>query len=115
MQPLPNARQPDGSTLLISNRRDLTFNNTTPPSDSMSAFSISPIDGTLTFLQLFPAGGSYPRQFALNRAGNLVAVGLQETGTVSVLERDVASGVFKREVASIAIGGGQVVCTVWDE
>ena len=81
----------------------------------MSAFSISPLDGTLTFLQLFPAGGSYPRQFALNRAGNLVAVGMQETGTVSILERDVASGVFEREVASIAIAGGEVVCTVWDE
>jgi 6-phosphogluconolactonase (cycloisomerase 2 family) len=81
----------------------------------MSVFSISPIDGTLSFLELFPAGGSYPRQFALNRAGNLVAVGLQQTGSVSILERDVSSGVFEREVASIAIGGGAVVCVVWDE
>lgn len=110
-----DSQQPDGSTLLISNRRDLTFNNTTPPSDSMSAFSISTIDGTLSFLQLFPAGGSYPRQFALNRAGNLAAVGLQETGSVSILERDLSSGVFEREVSSIVVGGGQVVCVVWDE
>ena len=81
----------------------------------MSAFSISPVDGALTFLQLFPAGGSFPRQFALNRAGNLVAVGLQHTGTVSILERDVASGVFEKEVGRISIGGGDVDCIVWDE
>lgn len=110
-----DAEQPDGSTLLVSNRRDLTFNNTTPASDSMSVFSISPADGTLSFRQLFPAGGSYPRQFALNRAGNLVAVGLQQTGTVAILERDVASGVFQKEVARTAVPGGQVVCVVWDE
>jgi 6-phosphogluconolactonase (cycloisomerase 2 family) len=106
---------PDGSTLIISNRRDLTFKNTKPPSDSISSFAISPIDGTLSFSQLFPAGGSYPRQFSLNRAGNLVAVGLQETGSVAILERDTCSGTFVKEVARIDITGGEVVCVVWDE
>ena len=81
----------------------------------MSVFSISPIDGTLSFRQLFPTGGQYARQFALNPAGNLIVVGLQETGNVAILERDVASGVFEKEVASIRIAGGQVVCVVWDE
>lgn len=109
------AVSPDGSTLIVSNRRDLTFNNTKPPSDSISSFAISPEDGTLSFRQLFPAGGSYPRHFSLNRAGNLVAVGLQETGSVAILQRDVGSGTFVKEVASIDITGGQVVCVVWDE
>jgi len=81
----------------------------------MSVFSISPTDGTLSFLEVFPAGGSWARQFALNRGGNLVAVGLQETGSVSILERDTTSGILKKEVASIAIGGGDVTCVVWDE
>lgn len=81
----------------------------------MSVFSISPTDGTLSFLEVFPAGGSWARQFALNRGGNLVAVGLQQTGSVSILERDATSGILKREVASIAIGGGEVTCVVWDE
>jgi 6-phosphogluconolactonase (cycloisomerase 2 family) len=81
----------------------------------MSAFSISPTDGTLSFLEIFPAGGSYARQFALNQGGNLVAVALQQTGSVSILERDPTSGILKGEVASIAIGGGEVVCVVWDE
>jgi 6-phosphogluconolactonase (cycloisomerase 2 family) len=78
-------------------------------------FSISPMDGTLSFREIFPAGGSWARQFALNRAGNLVAVGLQQTGSVSIIERDTTSGILKREVARIAIGGGGVVCVVWDE
>lgn len=81
----------------------------------MSVFSISPTDGTLSFLEVFPAGGSWARQFALNRGGNLVAVGLQQTGSVSILERDATSGILKGEVASIAIGGGEVTCVVWDE
>ena len=78
-------------------------------------FSISPADGTLSFREIFPAGGSWARHFALNRAGNLVAVGLQQTGTVSIIERDATSGILKSEVARIAIGGGGVQCVVWDE
>lgn len=69
----------------------------------------------MSFRQLFPAGGQYARQFALNRAGNLIAVGFQQTGNVAILERDVASGVFEKEVTSIPIAGGLVVCVVWDE
>ena len=109
------AVSPDGSTLIVSNRRDLTFNNTSPPSDSISSFAINQTDGSLQFMQLFPAGGSYPRQFALNTAGNLAAVGLQETGSVSILAREVASGSFTKEVVNISIDGGEVVCVVWDE
>jgi 6-phosphogluconolactonase (cycloisomerase 2 family) len=81
----------------------------------MSVYSISPTDGRLSFLEVFPAGGSWARQFAMNRGGNLVAVGLQETGSVSILERDTTSGILKKEVASIPIGDGQVTCVVWDE
>ena len=106
---------PDGHNLIVSNRRDLSFNNTVPPSDAMASFAISPEDGSLQFRQLFPAGGSYPRQFAMNRAGDLVAVGLQETGSVAILRRDVCGGVFVGEVARIDVAGGEVVCVVWDE
>ena len=34
---------------------------------------------------------------------------------MTILERSVDGGVFEKEVASIEIGGGQVVCVVWDE
>ncbi|KAL9107489.1 MAG: hypothetical protein Q9227_007590 [Pyrenula ochraceoflavens] len=105
---------PDGSTLLVSNRRDLSFNNTSPPSDSLALFDINAADGTLTFQSLYPAGGSYARQFAINRAGDLVAVGLQQSGILAVFERDCATGVIGREVGRVE-GLGQVTCAVWDE
>jgi 6-phosphogluconolactonase (cycloisomerase 2 family) len=132
------ALSPDGRFVVVSNRRDLSFNSSTIPSsdipsDGISVWSLTaaasppvqrypphmpsaaaPTPGALTFEGLFPAGGSYPRQFAINKAGNLVAVGLQESGRVVVWERDVASGAFEREVGVVE-GLGQVTCVVWDE
>jgi 6-phosphogluconolactonase (cycloisomerase 2 family) len=80
-------------------------------------FSISPADGTLTKLPLVSAYGSFPRQFALNRAGNLLAVGLQNSGDLVVLRRNGSSGLFEEEVASIKFGVDIdiPVCVVWDE
>ncbi|KAF2841654.1 YkgB protein [Patellaria atrata CBS 101060] len=101
----------DNKHVIVSNRRDLTFNNA---SDSMTVYEISPRTGNLTFQQQFPAGGSFPRQFALNKAGDLVAVGLQNSGLVAVLSRNRRTGLFDRQVASVPVAG-QVTCVVWDE
>lgn len=116
------AVSPDGNFLLASNRRDASFNQTTRPvsyptsSDSLATWRFRPgaTDGELEFLQLFPAGGSYPRQFALNRAGNLLAVGLQQSAKVAVIERNTETGLFERQVAEIPVAG-QVTCITWDE
>lgn len=105
---------PDGKYVIISNRRDVSFPTYNPPSDALSVFSISPKDGSLTFLQLFPAGGSYPRQFALNKAGTLAAVGLQQSSLVVILERNTETGKFETEVARASVAG-QITCVVWDE
>jgi 6-phosphogluconolactonase (cycloisomerase 2 family) len=56
-----------------------------------------------------------PRQFSINKAGTFVAVGAQQTGNVTIFERDVATGLLKGPVASVAINGGQVTCVVFDE
>jgi len=118
------ALSPDGRFVIASNRRDLSFNTTTRPasdipSDSMSVWALtaghSDVDvGDLSFMGLFPAGGSYPRQFSINKAGNLVAVGLQESGRVVILETDVNTGGFVGEVG-VVDGLGEVTCVVWDE
>lgn len=113
---------PDGKFLIASNRRDLSFNATTRPisypipSDSLATwrFKAGATDGELEFLGLFPAGGSYPRQFSLNRAGDLVAVGLQESQRVVVMERDTESGFFVRQVAEVGVEGA-ITCVVWDD
>lgn len=116
------AFSPDGNFLLASNRRDASFNQTTWPlryptsSDSLATWRFKPgtADGELEFLQLFPAGGSYPRQFSLNRAGNLLAVGLQQSSKVVVIERNTENGMFERQVAEVTVAG-QITCVVWDE
>ena len=116
------ALSPDGKFVVASNRRDASFNASTfplsypTPSDSMATWSLNPCqyDGSLEFLGLFPAGGSYPRQFSLSRAGDLVAVGLQQSSKVVVLERDTETGLFVRQVAEVDVAG-QVTCVVWDD
>jgi len=107
---------PDGSMLIVSNRNDTTF-GTKPPTDSLVSFSISLTNGSLKKLPLVSAHGSFPRQFALNRAGNLLAVGLQNSGNLVVLRKNLSSGLFDEEVASIEFSNGIniPVCIVWDE
>lgn len=105
---------PDNRFLLISNRNDTSFTlPTLGKSDSLSTFALSP-SGNLTFHQLWPAGGAFPRHFELNSVGNLVAVGLQNSQAVTILQRDVATGLIGEPVARVPIGGN-VTNVVWYE
>jgi 6-phosphogluconolactonase (cycloisomerase 2 family) len=112
--------QPDNRFLIISNRNNTSFhipspshNHTSIPSDSLSTFSLNK-DGTLDHIQLWPAGGMFPRHFSLSKTGDLVAVGLQYDRSVVVFERDVVLGVVGKPVARW-VGGGNVTCVVWEE
>jgi hypothetical protein len=51
----------------------------------------------------------------MSEGGGLVVAGLQQTGAVAVLQRDLAGGCFVREVAWTDIEGGEVVCVGWNE
>ena len=112
---------PDGNFLIVSNRFDERFNGTKeqyPPngkSDSISTFRIrQDLGGRLDFVQAAPAGGYVARAMDVNAAGDLAVVGLQEGARIAVLERDLGSGVFKEQVATIDVKG-QTWATVWDE
>jgi 6-phosphogluconolactonase (cycloisomerase 2 family) len=120
---------PDNRFLIVSNRNDSSFSldkfdgsstNETEFSDSLATYAIG-INGTLTFKQLWPAGGLFPRQFSMNNAGNMVAVGLQTSCRVVVLARDVDSGLLGKPVSYIPLGtcadGNLAGPTriVWDE
>jgi 6-phosphogluconolactonase (cycloisomerase 2 family) len=81
----------------------------------MSTFSIAD-DGTLSLIQLASSGGWSPRQFAINKAGDMVAIGHQNNRTVVVWNRDVATGLIETgEPAAVIRLTGAVVCTIWDE
>ncbi|CZS89140.1 uncharacterized protein RAG0_00582 [Rhynchosporium agropyri] len=113
---------PDHKYLLTSSRNDFLFqipnpdpsNSTKIPSDTLQTWSIDADSGELTFVQLVAAGGKFPRQFSLNKAGTLVAVALQRDSRVVVLERDVESGKIGGVVASVGVAG-EVTSVIWDE
>jgi len=109
-----------GSNMMIISNRNSPFSFPTGSddinpvmSDSLSMFRLSP-DGALQFLELYPAGGSFPRHFSVNKTGDLVAVGLQMSGRVVILRRNAEKGNDFERVAEID-GLGEVTCVVWDE
>ncbi|KAK8176756.1 Lactonase, 7-bladed beta-propeller-domain-containing protein [Phyllosticta citribraziliensis] len=102
---------PDKKFVIVSNRNDSSFPDfrTKGPSypdpreplrkvesDSLATYSIAS-DGSLNFEELSPAGGSFPRSFALNKKGDVVAVALQYSKTLSFFHRNVTSGRMGRE------------------
>lgn len=114
-----NTFQSDNKFLIASSRGDNnfkipSFNSTgTITSDPLINYSIN-ADGTLTVLQEVACGGSYPRQFSLNKAGTRVAVGLQKDDTVAVIERDPNSGKLGKFVAYAKVGG-DVTSVIFNE
>lgn len=113
--------QPDNRFLMIGNRNDSTLlvqnpnpnNATMVDSDTISTFALKP-DGSLSFVQLAAAYGSFPRHFSTNAIGNLVGVGLQNSNEVVILGRDITTGLIGPPVASIEIEG-QITCVVFYE
>ncbi|KAH9871987.1 hypothetical protein J1614_006246 [Plenodomus biglobosus] len=112
---------PDGRFVIVSNR-DVSFatspRNKSGPSDTLSVFSIN-ADGTLKPVQQAPSGGYSPRQFSINKAGDMIAVGHQNNNTVVIWKRDIQSGRIVEEAEGGKLGvvrlTGQVVYAQWDE
>ncbi|KAF7947763.1 hypothetical protein EAE96_008842 [Botrytis aclada] len=128
---------PDGKHILTSSRNATILslpqppthplNSTALPSDTLQTWSINTASnatyGSLSFSQLFPSGGIYPRQMSMNKAGTLVAVALQQSARVVIVKRDAKTGLFGDFVADVQVGDfegvagldGQVTSVVWDE
>ncbi|KAI4157019.1 MAG: hypothetical protein L6R39_000835 [Caloplaca ligustica] len=118
-----------GHQLIVSNRNATFFkgidnpdskNATKIDADTLASFSVSKSteEGKppgVMFNDLTPAGGSYPRHFSLNQKGDLVAVGLQNSGRVVIYDRDTESGRLGDKVLADIEGLGQVSSVVWDE
>ncbi|KAF2257513.1 putative isomerase YbhE [Lojkania enalia] len=110
---------PDNRFVIGSNRNAtiMTVPNPDPknatliPSDTLVTFEPQK-DGTLKFVGLAASGGSFPRHFNLNKEGNFVAVGNQNSGTLDIFKRDVKSGKICERVASLG-GLGQLTNVRW--
>jgi len=73
---------PDGTFLYASNRGE----------DSLVVFSISAKDGSLTLLQRISCGGKTPRHFTLDPTAQWLLCGNQDSASITVFRRDVATG-----------------------
>ncbi|KAJ4360779.1 uncharacterized protein N0V89_001346 [Didymosphaeria variabile] len=115
------AVSPDGRFVIVSHREKSFATSPvyqTGPSDSISTFAIND-GGTLSLVQVAPSGGWSPRQFSINKNGDLLAVGHQRNNSVIIWKRHVASGKIVLEEEGGKVGevvvNGPVVYTQWDE
>lgn len=88
-------------------------------SDSLFTFAISPNNGSFALIQDFPAYGLGPRQFSINENGTLVAVALGTSNRLTVIGRNVATGMMTQMLGylDLDVGGapGLVTSAVFDE
>jgi len=80
----------------------------------LQQWTVNSTSGELQFQENVAAGGLGPRQFSINNIGSLVAVGLQGSGRVVVMKRDVETGMFGGVLANVE-GLGEVTSVIWDE
>ncbi|KAF4999248.1 hypothetical protein FGRMN_2612 [Fusarium graminum] len=106
------ALSPDREFLLISSRNENAFkipsfdsSNNSITSDPLISFKIDGETGELALHQDVPCGGRFPRQFAINKAGTLVAVALQHDSRIVIIERDVETGMLGDFVAYAQLNG----------
>ncbi|KAL4742827.1 Lactonase, 7-bladed beta-propeller-domain-containing protein [Aspergillus similis] len=85
--------------LYVSVRQDSAFGG----DDSLARLSLRQ-DGKVEFEEISTSGGVLPRTFAINKAGDLVAVGNQLSSTVTIVERDPETGVLGDVVAELLVG-----------
>lgn len=83
---------PDGKFLYVSNRGDL---------NSITIFSINPLDGKLTLKGYQPTLGKGPRSFIIDPTGNFLLVAHQYTNDVIIFKRDKNSGLLTKTKSEI--------------
>ncbi|KAI4603586.1 hypothetical protein KJ359_003402 [Pestalotiopsis sp. 9143b] len=105
--------------LYVSNRADETFGT---EQDSLATYAIDPTSGDINWVEASSAYAWYPRSFAINKAGDLVAVGGQTSSNVAIISRDTTTGRLGDLVANVSIAtrgtaGGEdgLSAVVWAE
>ena len=110
----------NAKSLYVSNRNAtvLKTTNTDPknstkiPSDTIAHFNIAH-DGSPKFDELSPAGGSFPRNFALSGDGKMMAVTLQLSGRLAIFEVCSLTGRVGSKALATWENMGNVTSVVW--
>lgn len=79
--------QPENDRIVVSNRGDVTFGK---DGDSFAVFTCITGHGKhakdFSFVGLFPAYGSFPREFEINAQNGVISVALQNSHEVAVVQ-----------------------------
>jgi 6-phosphogluconolactonase len=62
--------------------------------DSLAVFARNPADGTLSRLQIVPAGGAHPRNFTLSPDGAWLICANRDSNNLVVFKVDAATGLL---------------------
>lgn len=107
-----------GNSVYITNRNDKTFGSL---QDSCATFDIDAATGDLNFIELTNTNTYYPRTFAINKAGDMVAFGGQLSANVAIVSRNTATGRLGDLIAKLQVGplatneGSGLSSVVWIE
>jgi len=89
---------PNGNFLFVSNRGN----------DSISVFSISNVDGTLTPVSVYPVNGAYPRGMVLDPSTNIIFAMNQNSGSITALSVNPTTG----HLTFLSVAASQLVTPV---
>ena len=84
---------PPGNFLYASNRGE----------DSLAVFAIEQTAGALSFVQRIACGGKTPRHFTLDRTGDWLICGNQDSASVTVFARNPANGKLTGPVQTVPL------------
>ncbi|KAJ6149080.1 Cytochrome cd1-nitrite reductase-like C-terminal heme d1 [Penicillium samsonianum] len=108
------AISPENNHIVVSNRLDNTFG---PKKDSFAVFRCADASGKkaekVSFLGLYPAYGSSPRQFSIASTQTMVAVALESSQSVAVARWDKRSGAPGTLLGEMKLDG-DIPSVVWD-
>ena len=98
---------------MVSNRGDASFGS---GNDSLAIFSCASADGNIpvdvSFVGLKPAYGSYPREFDFNERNALLAIALQNSQEVVIVQRNKHDLLLGKLLAKTGLTG-EIPAVVW--
>ncbi|PFH55478.1 hypothetical protein XA68_18198 [Ophiocordyceps unilateralis] len=112
---------PDNKFVMVSSRNENKLkatdfrSGTEIASDPIISFTLDETTGKLKDAKEVPAGGKFPRQFSMNKAGTMLAVALQKDERVLLIPRDPSDGTLGAAPVAFASVPGEVTSVIFAE
>ena len=105
--------KPENDRIVVSNRGDDTFGK---DGDSFAVFTCvntrGSLDNKFSFVGLYPAYGSFPREFTINNQGGEIAVALQNSHEVSLVQWDEQKKNPGKLLSKVKLDG-EIPAAIW--